>query len=62
MLVSWDWCHRCESVSADPIYSFAGAHPAAADDPAENDWRAAIEERLASLESEIAELRASQRP
>ena len=40
--------------------SFAGAHPAAADTPAENDWRVAIEARLASLESEIAELKAGQ--
>ena len=30
------------------------------DTPAENDWRAAIEARLASLESEIAELKSSQ--
>ena len=35
-----------------------GAPPAAAHTPAENDWRAAIEARLASLESEIAELKA----
>jgi uncharacterized protein YceH (UPF0502 family) len=34
--------------------------PATTDIPAENDWRAAIEARLASLESEIAELKASQ--
>jgi hypothetical protein len=31
---------------------------ALSDTPAENDWRAAIEARLASLESEIAELKA----
>lgn len=36
------------------------APPAAADTPAENDWRAAIEARLSVLEAEIAELRASQ--
>ena len=34
----------------------------AADTPAENDWRAAIEARLAALESEIAELKAGQSP
>jgi len=39
-----------------------GAPPAAADTPAENDWRAAIEARLASLESEIAGLKAGQSP
>jgi uncharacterized protein YceH (UPF0502 family) len=32
------------------------------DTPAENDWRAAIEARLASLEAEIVELRARQTP
>ena len=35
---------------------------AVADTPAENDWRAAIEARLASLEAEIAELKAGQTP
>ena len=34
--------------------------PVTADTPAENDWRAAIEARLASLEAEIAALKASQ--
>jgi hypothetical protein len=34
--------------------------PSAFDTPAENDWCAAIEARLASLESDIAELKASQ--
>ena len=36
------------------------AHSAASDSPAESDWRAAIEARLASLESEIAELKLGQ--
>jgi uncharacterized protein YceH (UPF0502 family) len=53
------FAHLLSPAAADSP-SFAGAHPAAADDPAENDWRVAIEERLASLESEIAELKAGQ--
>jgi uncharacterized protein len=49
------------SPSSDDSPSVAGEPPAAAADaPAENDWRAAIEARLASLESEIAELKAGQ--
>ena len=40
--------------------SVTDARPAASDAPAENDWRASIEARLASLESEIAELKACQ--
>ena len=40
--------------------SVTGASSAAADSPVENDWRAAIEARLASHESEIAELKADQ--
>ncbi len=35
---------------------------ATSETPAENDWRAAIEARLASLEAEIAELKAGQAP
>ena len=40
--------------------SVTGAPPATSDTPAENDWHAAIEARLASLESQIAELKAGQ--
>jgi uncharacterized protein YceH (UPF0502 family) len=38
------------------------ASPASSDTPAENDWRAAIEARIARLESEIAELKAGRAP
>ena len=38
--------------------SVTGAPSIASDRPVENDWRAAIEARLARLESEIAELKA----
>ena len=48
------------SPAAEDSPSVAGAPPAAADTSAENDWRAAIEARLASLESEITELKAGQ--
>ena len=54
------FAHLLSPAAADSP-SVTGAPPAAADTPAENDWRAAIEARLASLESEIAELKASQR-
>ena len=53
------FAHLLSPAAADSL-SFAGAHPAAADTPAENDWRVAIEARLSSLESEIAELKAGQ--
>ena len=43
-------------------HSLTGAPPSASDNTAENDCCAAIEVRLASLESEIAELKASQTP
>ena len=36
--------------------------PGGTDTPVENDWRAAIETRLASLESQIAVLKARQMP
>ena len=53
------FAHLLSPAAADSP-SVTGAPPAAADTPAENDWRAAIEARLASLESEIAELKAGQ--
>ena len=53
--------HLLSPAAADSS-SATGATPTASDTSAENDWRAAIEARLASLESEIAELRASPRP
>lgn len=53
--------HLLSPAAADNS-SVTGAPPAAADIPAENDWRAAIEARLGSLESEIAELKAGQTP
>lgn len=53
--------HLLSPVAAESP-SVTGAPPAAADTPAKNDWRAAIEARLASLESEIAELKAGQTP
>ena len=55
------FAHLLSPAAADSP-SVTGAPPAAADTPAENDWRAAIEARLASLESEIAELKAGQTP
>ena len=39
----------------------AAAADSPSDTPEEHDWRAAIEARLASLESEIAELKAGRR-
>ena len=48
------------SPAAADSLSVTGALPTAADSPAENDWRAAIEAQLALLESEIAELKADQ--
>src|SRR6478609_10532422 len=53
------FAHLLSPAAADSP-SFIGTTPAASDTPAENDWRAAIEARLASLESEIAELKAGQ--
>jgi uncharacterized protein len=51
------FAHLLSPAAADNS-SFTGNPPAAFAAPAENDWRAAIEVRLASLESEIAELKA----
>ncbi len=53
------FAHLLSPAAADSP-SVPAAPPAASDTPAENDWRAAIEARLASLESEIAELKAGQ--
>ncbi len=53
------FAHLLSPAAADSP-SITGTPPAAEDTPAENGWRAAIEARLASLESEIAELRAGQ--
>ena len=53
------FAHLLSPAAADSP-SITGAPSAASDTPAENDWRAAIEARLASLESEIAELRSRQ--
>jgi uncharacterized protein YceH (UPF0502 family) len=53
------FAHLLSPAAAD-CSSVTGAPLASADTPSEDDWRAAIEARLASLESEIAELRASQ--
>lgn len=51
--------HLLSPVSADsPVVT--GPPTTTAASPAENDWRAAIEDRLARLEAEIAELRAGQ--
>lgn len=44
------------AASAPP--SVTGTAPTAPDTPAENDWRAAVEARLASIEAEIEELKA----
>ena len=51
--------HLLSPAAADSP-SVTGGPTAAADTPAENDWRTTIEARLASLESEIAELKAGQ--
>ncbi|RYD84234.1 MAG: DUF480 domain-containing protein [Verrucomicrobiaceae bacterium] len=53
--------HLLSPAAADG-FSVTVTPSAAADTPAENDWRAAIEARLASLEAEIAELKAGQTP
>ncbi len=53
------FAHLLSPAAADSP-SVTGVGPAASDTPAENDWRATIEARLASLESEIAELKARQ--
>ncbi len=53
------FAHLLSPAAADSS-SVPGAPPATSDAPAENDWRATIEARLASLESEIAELKAGQ--
>ncbi len=49
------------SLAAVDSLSLTATPPAATDIPAENDWRATIEARLASLESEIAEIKAGQK-
>ena len=54
---SYPLSHLLSSSTADSPF-LTGAPPAASDTPAENDWRAAIEARPASLESEIAALKA----
>ena len=51
--------HLLSPGSADSPFA-TEAPPALSDTPAEDDWRAAIEARLANLESEIAELKAGQ--
>jgi uncharacterized protein len=53
--------HLLSPAAADSP-SVINASSATSDTPAENDWRAAIEARLASLESEIAELKVGQTP
>ena len=53
------FAHLLSPAAADSP-SVTGAPPVASETPAENDWRAAIEARLASLESEIAGLKTSQ--
>lgn len=50
------------SPAAPDIPSVTAAPPTTAGTPEETNWRAAIEARLASLECEIAELKASQTP
>ena len=51
------FAHLLSPAAADSP-SVTGAPSVASNSPAENDWRAAIEARLASLESEIADLKA----
>ncbi|MEO5916077.1 MAG: DUF480 domain-containing protein [Luteolibacter sp.] len=53
------FAHLLSSAATDSP-AVTGAPPAAPDTPAENDWSAAIEARLASLEYEIAVLKARQ--
>jgi uncharacterized protein YceH (UPF0502 family) len=55
------FAHLLSPAAADSP-SVTGAPSAASDTPEESDWRAAIEGRLASLESEIAELKAGRIP
>jgi uncharacterized protein YceH (UPF0502 family) len=50
--------HLLSPGAAESI-SVIGAPSASNDTPAENDWRAAIEARLATLESEITEIKAA---
>lgn len=53
--------HLLAPAAAD-IQSATSTPPAISDTPVEDDWRAAIEARLARLESEIAVLKACQMP
>jgi uncharacterized protein len=53
------FAHLLSPAAADS-FSATSIHPSASGTPAENDWRAAIEARLASLEFEIAELKVKQ--
>ncbi len=53
------FAHLLSPAAADSPF-VSGALPAAAESFVDNDWRAAIEARLATLESEIAELKAGQ--
>ena len=53
------FAHLLSPAAADSPF-VTGGPPAASDIPSENNWRAAIEARLASLESEIAGLKAGQ--
>ena len=55
------FAHLLSSAVADSP-SVTAAPPALADSPADDDWRAEIEARLASLESQIAVLKARQMP
>jgi uncharacterized protein YceH (UPF0502 family) len=50
------FAHLLSPAAADSPF-VTGAPPATSGTPAESDWRAAIEARLAGLESEIAELK-----
>jgi uncharacterized protein YceH (UPF0502 family) len=50
------------STAATDSFSLTDALPATSESPEENDWRAAIEARLASLEYEIAVLKAGLAP
>ncbi len=55
------FAHLLSTASADGS-RLTDALPSASDSPEENDWRAAIEARLASLDYEIAVLKARQMP